>query len=89
MAVYKNREVSVSTVNVPSTNIDLVSITYTNGMHDSAPLRDVYFTAEEKKTLIKDNPSRFEHVSLVSDADLKLIRQGVSPEDQPKTVKKS
>ncbi len=84
MAIYKNREVSLVSTFVPSnTNVDLVAVSYTNGMRDNVPLNQVYFTDEEKKALIKDNPSRFENVPVATKEDIEAIRLGVTPPSDP------
>lgn len=84
MAIYKNREVGLVSTFVPSnTNVDLVAVMYTNGMRDNVPLNQVAFTDEEKKALIKDNPSRFENVKIASKEDLDAVRIGVTPPSDP------
>ena len=80
MAAYKNREVTVEKTYVPSnTNVEVIAVAYTNGMKDHVPLSQVSFTADEKKDLLKAHPSKFEHVSVVSESDLKSIREGIEP----------
>jgi len=84
MAIYKNREVGLVSTFVPSnTNVDLVAVSYTNGMRDNVPLSQVYFTEDEKKALIKDNPSRFENVAVASKEDVEAVRIGVTPPSDP------
>lgn len=84
MAIYKNREVYLVSTFVPSnTNVDLVAVSYTNGMRDNVPLNQVQFTDEEKKSLIKDNPSRFENVTVASKEDVEAVRIGVTPPSDP------
>ena len=84
MAIYKNREVYLVSTYVPSnTNVDLVAVSYTNGMRDNVPLNQVAFTDEEKKALVKDNPSRFESVKIASKEDVEAIRVGVTPPSDP------
>lgn len=88
MAVYKNREVSIVSPSVPSnTNVEVISVSYANGMRDHVPLNQVYFTEDEKKTLLKDNPSKFENVLTISESDLKLIREGVEPSPKAPILK--
>lgn len=84
MAIYKNREVYLVSTFVPSnTNVDLVAVSYTNGMRDNVPLGQVQFTDEEKKALVKDNPSRFENVTVASKEDVEAVRIGVTPPSDP------
>lgn len=84
MAIYKNREVGLVSTFVPSnTNVDLIAVAYTNGMRDNVPLNQVYFTEDEKKALIKDNPSRFENVLVASKEDVEAVRIGVTPPSDP------
>jgi len=84
MAIYKNREVGIVATHVPSnTNVDLIAVSYSNGMRDNVPLGQVKFTDEEKKTLIKENPSRFETVELATKEDLEAVRIGVTPPSDP------
>ncbi len=84
MAIYKNREVSLVSTFVPSnTNVDLVAVAYTNGMRDNVPLNQVHFTEDEKKALVKDNPSRFENVDVATKEDIDAVRLGVTPPSDP------
>jgi len=84
MAIYKNREVYLVSTFVPSnTNVDLVAVSYTNGMRDNVPLGQVKFTEDEKKALVKDNPSRFEDVSIATKEDVEAVRIGVTPPSDP------
>jgi len=84
MAIYKNREVYLVSTFVPSnTNVDLVAVSYTNGMRDNVPLGQVQFTEDEKKALVKDNPSRFEDVKIATKEDLEAVRVGVTPPSDP------
>lgn len=84
MAIYKNREVSLVSTFVPSnTNVDLVAVSYTNGMRDNVPLNQIQFTEDEKKALVKDNPSRFENVTVASKEDVEAVRVGVTPPSDP------
>jgi len=84
MAIYKNREVYLVSTFVPSnTNVDLVAVSYTNGMRDNVPLGQVQFTEDEKKALVKDNPSRFENVTVASKEDVEAVRIGVTPPSDP------
>ena len=84
MAIFKNREVSLVSTFVPSnTNVDLVAVMYTNGMRDNVPLNQIKFTDDEKKALIKDNPSRFENVDTATKEDVEAVRMGVTPPSDP------
>lgn len=84
MAIYKNREVYLVSTFVPSnTNVDLVAVSYTNGMRDNVPLGQVQFTEDEKKALVKDNPSRFEDVQVATKEDIEAVRIGVTPPSDP------
>lgn len=84
MAIFKNREVYLVSTFVPSnTNVDLIAVSYTNGMRDNVPLNQVKFTEEEKKALVKDNPSRFENVETASKEDVEAVRLGVTPPSDP------
>lgn len=84
MAIYKNREVYLVSTFVPSnTNVDLVAVSYTNGMRDNVPLNQVSFTEEEKQVLVKDNPSRFDDVKIATKEDIEAVRIGVTPPSDP------
>lgn len=84
MAIYKNREVSLVSTFVPSnTNVDLIAVSYINGMRDNVPLNQVKFTEDEKKALVKDNPSRFENVDVATKEDVEAVRLGVTPPSDP------
>jgi hypothetical protein len=84
MAIYKNREVYLVSTFVPSnTNVELVAVSYTNGMRDNVPLNQVKFTEEEKKALIKDNPNKFENVEVATKEDVEAVRIGVTPPSDP------
>lgn len=84
MAIYKNREVYLVSTFVPSnTNVDLIAVAYTNGMRDNVPLNQVSFTEDEKKALVKDNPSRFEEITVATKEDVEAVRIGVTPPSDP------
>lgn len=79
MAIYKNREVQVvgpsPMANTPST----INISYRDGTHENVKLSDIRFTEGEKKSLIKNYPSKYDNVELITEEDLKAVRVGVAP----------
>lgn len=83
MAIYKNREVSVIAptrrVNPPST----IQIQYADGTYETVTTSQVKFTEDEKKALLKNFPSEFDDVTVVSEDDLKAVRVGVAPTSDP------
>ena len=79
MAIYKNREVQVvgpsSMANSPTT----INVAYPNGSHENVKLSEVRFTAGEKASLVKNYPSGYQDVLLVTEDDLASVRVGVAP----------
>lgn len=81
MAIYKNREVTVS--NVRAIDNDTVNVTHTDGTHEAVKLSQIQFTQAEKDALVKSHPSRFDNVKLITDADLQAVRLGTTPPSDP------
>lgn len=79
MAIYKNREVQVvgpsSQANSPVT----INVSYPNGSHENVKLSEVRFTEDEKKLLVKNYPSRYDNVDVITEEDLTSVRVGVAP----------
>lgn len=78
MAIYRNREVSV-TPNPVLTTPETITVRYLNDTTEIVPFSMVRYTDAEKKDLIKKYPSKFELVDTVTDADLKAVRAGLPP----------
>jgi len=79
MAIYKNREVAVTSITPSTTNTKLVTIMYPTGETENVALGAVRLTKDEKKSLQKQYPNDFDDVAEASDEDLKSIRLGVAP----------
>jgi len=79
MAIYKNREVLVGQLTSSSTPTELITITYKDGETENVPLGGVRFTADEKKSLQKTYPSKFDDLEVITDDDIKAVRLGVPP----------
>lgn len=79
MAIYKNREVTIVAptrrLNPPST----IQIQYADSTFETVTTSQVQFTEDEKKALLKNFPSEFDNVVVVSDDDVKAVRVGVAP----------
>lgn len=79
MAIYKNREVTIVSptrrLNPPST----IQIQYADSTYETVTTSQVKFTEDEKKALLKNFPSEFDNVTVVSDDDVKAVRVGVAP----------
>lgn len=65
MAIYNNREVTIQGPTQMQSLPETMRITYPDGMQENVPVNQMKFTPEEKKSLIKAYPSRFEAVSLI------------------------
>lgn len=83
MAVYKNREVGVIGPNPQANTPDTINIRYKDGTHENVQASEVRFTEDEKKSLIKNHPSKFDNVSTTTEEDLKAVRLGVTPPSDP------
>lgn len=79
MAIYKNREVTVVGPNPQASEPTSINIRYVDGTHENVALSQVKFTEDEKKTLLKNYPSRYDNVDTIKDDDLKAVRIGVAP----------
>lgn len=81
MAIYKNREVTIVSptrrVNPPST----IQIQYADSTYETVTTSQVQFTEDEKKALLKNFPSEFENVTVVSSEDIKSVRSGIAPKE--------
>src|SRR6267154_3563153 len=83
MAIYKNREVTVIGPNPSVGTNETITVQYKDGTHENVALNLVSFTEDEKKTLVKNYPSRYDDVSTVSDVDVEAVRVGVTPPSDP------
>lgn len=83
MAIYKNREVSVIGPNNMANSPETINIRYKDGSHENVAVKDVYFTDQEKKDLIKKHPSKYEDVRVASAADVESVQAGVTPPSDP------
>ena len=81
MAIYKNREVSVGAITQPVHSIpdEIIYVTYPDGNGENVKLKDVYFTEDEKKSIEKNYPSKYDNVNTVKDEDVKAVRLGIPP----------
>jgi hypothetical protein len=86
MAIYKNREVSVVGPNPQANTPETINVQYKDGSHENVPTHQVKYTAEEKKLLVKNHPSKYDTVDTIEDADIQAVRVGVAPPSDP-TVK--
>lgn len=83
MAIYKNREVTVVGPNSSANTPETIQVRYKDNTHENVSTSLVGFTDDEKKTLIKNYPSKFEGVKTVSQADVDAVRVGVTPPSDP------
>jgi hypothetical protein len=83
MAIYKNREVYVIGPNTMANTPETINIKYKDGTHENVSVGLVRFTADEKKQLIKQYPSKFDDVHIVDDKDLEAVRAGITPPSDP------
>src|SRR6266404_9487679 len=79
MAIYKNREVSVVGPNPQANSPESINVEYKDGTHENVALSGVKFTEDEKKSLQKSNPGKYDNVETISEDDLKAVRVGVAP----------
>lgn len=83
MAIYKNREVSVVGPNTMANTPETINIKYKDGTAENVAVKDVSFSDEEKKALIKRYPSKFDDVKVASAQDIESVRVGVTPPSDP------
>jgi hypothetical protein len=96
MAIYKGREVQIiGEVNKGFTSVDTFQVQLKDGSLETVKISEVQFTEAEKKDLQKRQDDKFENVSVISEKDLKEIRDSQDEEkikaaqdkqDQPKDV---
>ena len=80
MSFYKNREVTVinNITDTPNSYTN-VTIRHKDGMLESVPLSEVYFTSEEKSNIDKNAGKRFDTLKVISDKDAKEIKDSQDP----------
>lgn len=83
MAIYHNREVSVIGPNNMANSPETINVKHINGSHENVPVSSVYFTKEEKDTLVKKHPSKYDDVKVASNDDIEAVRTGVAPSFDP------
>lgn len=83
MAIYNNREVYVLGPTPMSTTPEVITVRYKDGSQENVPLMNVKFTEDERRLLLKTYPSKFDLVTVVTEDDLKAVRQGLAPEEKP------
>lgn len=83
MAIYKNREVTVIGPNSMANSPETINVQYKDGSHENVSVAHVRFTEDEKKSLIKRYPSKFDDVKTTDDKDLEAVRVGVTPPSDP------
>jgi len=83
MAIYKNREVGIIGPAPLATVRPSMKIRYLDGLQDDVSLSQIRFTQEEKNSLLKQYPSQFDDIEVVSDEDVKAVRVGVAPSFDP------
>lgn len=83
MAIYKNREVGVIGPNAQATSVETINIRHKDGTHENVRLGEVKFTEDEKKSLQKKHPSKYDDVQTTDDKDLEAVRVGVAPPSDP------
>lgn len=83
MAIYNNREVSVIGPNNMANTPESINIQHLNGSTENVSVASVYFTKEEKDTLMKLHPGKFDSVKVVSPEDVEAVRAGVAPSYDP------
>ena len=83
MAIYNNREVWIIGPTAMSTTPEQLTVRYKDGTQENVPTAGIRFTEDEKKTLIKTYPSKFDGVSTISEDDVTAVRVGVAPAYDP------
>lgn len=86
MAIYHNREVSVIGPNNMANSPETINVKHINGSHENVPVSSVYFTKEEKDTLVKKHPSKYDDVKVASNDDIEAVRTGVAPSFDPSYI---
>lgn len=83
MAIYKNREVSILGPNNMANSPESINVSYKDGAHENVTVTEVYFTQEEKDSLVKRYPSKYTDVNVISSKDIEAVRQGKTPSFDP------
>lgn len=78
MAVYKNREVEITSY--VTNESPVVEIRHQNGDREMVNLREVQFTEQEKKTLSNDQTTSVDNVAVIKDKDLQALRDSQDAE---------
>lgn len=83
MAIYNNREVSILGPNSMANSPETINVLHTNGSHENVALSSVYFTDEEKQSLTKKHPGKYDDIKTTSKDDVEAVRAGVAPSYDP------
>lgn len=79
MAIYKNREVTIVGPNSQINTPDTMTVQYKDGTNENVALAGIRFTEDEKKSLLKNYPSKYDNVETIKDNDVEAVRVGVAP----------
>lgn len=81
MAVYKGREVTIVNFVQPNLTIpDTIQVVDKDGQSYSPKVSEVQFTEDEKKQLKNYHTDKFNQVQVISDTDLKKLRDESNPD---------
>lgn len=84
MAIYNNRVVTVvGPARMQAAQPNNVAVQYEDGSHETVAIGRVKFTKAEKDSLIKQYPSDFDNIDVISEDDVKAVRAGVAPSYDP------
>src|SRR3979490_1788230 len=83
MAIYNNRIVSVLGTNKMANTPETINVQHTNGTTENVAVSQVYFTQDEKDSLVKKHPSKYNDVKTTSPEDVEAVKAGVAPSFDP------
>jgi hypothetical protein len=83
MAIYKNREVTVTGLTPLATLPPTVNLRHKDGSNEHVSIGHVAFTKSEKESLKKAYPSIVDDLPEASDEDIAAVKQGVTPPSDP------
>lgn len=78
MAIYKNREVQITSYITDVSPV--VEIQHQSGEREFVNLRNLQFTEDEKKEFSKDQENVIDGVAVIKDKDLQELRDSQNPE---------
>ena len=86
MAIYKNREVQIIGPNIQANSPESINISYKDGTKENVLIDQVYFSTEEKTSLVKKYPSKYDNLNVASAKDIENVQHGSIPTFDPSYI---